>query len=168
MVLRALTGRPIPEMMSEYIMEPMAQKVDPYYLTDGHGVAFVLGGLNLTTRDYARLGQVYANGGKLNGKQIIPQAWVKASTRHSAPPPSPESEGRDDSKIGYGYQWWVPPVAEVGEYFASGIYGQHIYINTRANVVVVMNSADRKFREGKGRVKLQNIAVFRAIMDGLK
>ena len=168
MVLRALTGRPIPEMMSEYIMEPMALKVDPYYLTDGHGVAFVLGGLNLTTRDYARFGQMYANGGRLNGKQIVPEEWVKESVRNSAPPPDPEIANLDHGKIGYGYQWWVPPIAEVGEYFASGIYGQHIYINTRKNVVIAMNSADRNFREGDGRVKLQNVAVFRAIMDGLE
>ena len=37
----------------------------------------VLGGLNLTARDYAKLGELYRLGGKWQGEQIIPEAWVE-------------------------------------------------------------------------------------------
>ena len=46
--------------------------VAPYYLTDGKNVAFALGGLNLTTRDYAKFGQLFLQNGIFNDKQIIP------------------------------------------------------------------------------------------------
>ncbi|MGJ8612022.1 MAG: serine hydrolase domain-containing protein, partial [Octadecabacter sp.] len=56
MVIRGATGRSIPDLLSEKVIQPLAPSVPPYYLTDGDGVAFVLGGLNMTTRDYALFG----------------------------------------------------------------------------------------------------------------
>ena len=50
----------------------MGLEREPYYLTDGFGTAFVLGGLNLTTRDYARMGQMFLQNGEYNGRQIVP------------------------------------------------------------------------------------------------
>ena len=113
----------------------------------------MLGGLNMTTRDYARFGQMFAQGGTWNGKQIVPESWVAESTRPSAP----TAEGQ----IGYGYQWWVPVGAATGTYMARGIYGQYIYIDTNKDVVIATNAADRKFREPG--VSAQNIEIFRQI-----
>ncbi len=68
MVIRGATGKSIPELLETRIIEPMGLEADPYYLTDGYGVAFVLGGLNLTTRDYARFGQMFLQDGQWNGR----------------------------------------------------------------------------------------------------
>ena len=126
-------------------------------MTDGAGVAFVLGGLNLTTRDYARMGQMFLQNGRYNGQQIVPADWIAASTAPSAP----TAEGQ----IGYGYQWWIPQGATEGEFMARGVYGQYIYINRADGVVIATNAADRKFREAG--VSDQNIAIFRQISAAL-
>ncbi|MCI2395308.1 serine hydrolase [Aliiroseovarius sediminis] len=153
MVIRGATGQSIPDLMEEHIVQPMGFEADPYYLTDGYGVAFVLGGLNLRTRDYARFGQMFLQDGRWNGKQIVPADWVAASTTPSAPTASGAQQ--------YGYQWWIAPDAPKGEYFARGIYGQYIFIDTARDVVIAMNGADRGFRtEG---VNDTNIKMFRAI-----
>lgn len=157
MIIRGATGREIPELMTEKLLAPLGLELDPLYLTDGGGVAFVLGGLNLTTRDYARFGQMFLQGGMYNGKQIVPADWVAQSTIASAP----TEEGLEK----YGYQWWLAPDPRSGEYFARGIYGQYIYINSENNVVVAANSADREFEE-EGSFE-QNLAMFRAIADEL-
>ncbi len=157
MVIRGATGRPIPDLLAEKLLTPLRLEADPYYLTDGDGVAFVLGGLNLRTRDYARLGLLFLNGGALDGQQIVPRDWVIASTRPSAPTAPGE--------IQYGYQWWVPADATGGEYFARGIYGQYIYVNEPENVVIAVNSADRGFRED-GSYE-QNLDMFRKIVAAL-
>ena len=154
MVIRSATGRRIPDLLSEKIITPLGLQAEPYYVTDGVGVAFVLGGLNITTRDYARFGQMIANGGKWNGVQIVPQGWIDESTMRSAP-----------GGVGYGYQWWIPENAAQGEFFARGIYGQYIYINRAQNVVIVSTAADRKFRETG--VSGANISMFRQIANGL-
>ncbi|KAG1647954.1 6-aminohexanoate-dimer hydrolase [Nymphon striatum] len=151
------TGRSVADLLGEKVVMPLGLEQTPYYLTDGVGTAFVLGGLNLTTRDYARFGQMYLQNGQWQGKQIVPEDWVMASTTPSAPTQTGE--------IGYGYQWWIPVGANPGEYMARGIYGQYIYIDTARNVVIATNAADRKFRENG--VSSQNVAIFRQIAESL-
>ncbi|MFV0492838.1 MAG: serine hydrolase domain-containing protein [Pseudorhodobacter sp.] len=137
MVLRGATGRDIAGLMSEKLLAPLGLEAAPSYITDGFGEPFVLGGLNLRARDYARFGLLFANDGALRGAQIVPRDWVRMSTRPQAntPPGAP----------GYGYQWWIPPNAPDGVFFARGIYGQFIYIDRPGNLVITINSADLDF-----------------------
>lgn len=87
-------------------------------------------GLFLTSRDMARLGYLFLQDGKWQGKQIVSADWVlKATEKHV------ETGGDWD----YGYQWWVEP--ELGAYSASGRYGQHIYVHPASNLVVVTTAA---------------------------
>lgn len=155
MVIRGATGRSIPELMQERLFEPLGLDRAPYYVTDGDGVAFVLGGLNLTTRDFARIGQLVVQDGRWQGRQIVPADWIAEST---APGPYPAEFG-----TGYGYQWWLPPEARPGEVWARGVYGQNIWIDRAHDVVIAVNSADRLFEEPE--VMPQNVAMFRAIAD---
>ncbi len=154
MVIRGATGREIPDLVSEKIVAPLGLEAEPYYVTDGLGEAFVLGGLNLRTRDYARFGQLFLQDGAANGLQIVPADWVTASTRPTAP-----------GGVGYGYQWWIPEDATEGEFMAKGVYGQYIYINRPAGVVIAVNSADRAFTQDG--VEIVNITTFRAIAADL-
>ncbi|MEP3348043.1 MAG: serine hydrolase [Litoreibacter sp.] len=157
MVIRGATGRPISDLMGEKIIGPMGLETTPYYLTDGVGVAFVLGGLNMITRDYARMGQMFLQRGQLNGQQIVPADWVDASTKATAP--------TAPNAIGYGFQWWIPKGADEGEFMARGVYGQYIYINRTLGVVIATNAADRNFRNAG--VGDENVAMFRAIAAAL-
>lgn len=157
MVIRSATGVEIASLLSEKIIKPMGLEASPYYLTDGNGVAFVLGGLNLRTRDYARMGQMFLQNGAYNGQQIVPADWVAVSTVPSAPTSAGE--------YGYGYQWWMPSDGREGEFLARGVYGQYIYINRPLGVVIASNAADRKFREAG--VSDYNVEIFRKIAEGL-
>ncbi len=154
MVIRGATGRDIPELMEEKLLHPLGLEDDAVMLTDGDGVSFVLGGMNLRTRDYARLGQMVLQGGQWQGRQIVPQAWIAAST-------SPQAK----DGAAYGYQWWIPANAAPGEVMAQGIYGQYIYINPGLGVVIAVNAADRRFEEPG--VADGNVAMLRAIAAGL-
>ena len=153
MVVRGATGRNIADLLGEMIIAPLGLENAPYYLTDGVGTAFALGGLNMTIRDYARFGQMFAQGGMWQGQQIVPADWVAASTRSSAPTAPGDT--------GYGYQWWIPARSDPGVFMARGIYGQYIYIDTQRDVVIATTAADRKFREVG--VSQQNEDMFRLI-----
>ncbi len=157
MVLAGAAGQPIRDLMVDKIIQPLGLEMDPIYLTDGYGVAFVLGGMNMPTRDYARFGQMMAQNGRWQGQQIVPADWIAASTVPSAPTANGE--------IGYGYQWWIPQGWPAGEFLAHGIYGQYIYINQNKNIVVAVNSADRLFEEPG--VDQQNEAIFQLIASQL-
>ena len=136
MVIRGATGRPVADLLEEKILRPMGLEAAPYYVTDGLGEPFVLGGLALRTRDYARIGQMVLQKGFWNGRQIVPADWIAASTTPSAP-----------GGAMYGLQWWMPPDPSPGEVMAQGIYGQYIYINPTLNVVIAVNAADRGFED---------------------
>ena len=145
MVLRGATGRSIPDLMAEKLARPMG--LGPaYYVTDGVGAAFVLGGLNMATRDYARMGL-------LVGKQVVPADWVAKSTLPSA--------RTAPGKMRYGYQWWMPRDAKRGEVMAQGVYGQFVYIDRTRDVVIAVNGADLGFRRDGGSEA--NIEMFRRI-----
>ena len=155
MVARGATGRSIPDLMAEKLIEPLGLERSPLYLTDGVGVAFVLGGLNVTTRDYARFGQMILQNGTWQGRQIVPAEWVAASTAPSAP--------TEPGRVGYGFQWWIPVGAQPGQFMGRGIYGQYLYLDQQAGVVIVVTAADRAFREPG--VHDSNISMFRDIVS---
>lgn len=154
MVIRGATGRTVPELMQEKIISKLGFQADPYYVTDGYGVAFVLGGLNLTTRDYARFGQMILQDGTWQGQQVVPADWIAQSTRPSSPTP--------EGKMHYGLHWWMAKNPRPGEFLARGIYGQYIYFDTSRDVMIVVTAADRKFRDDgvtdQSMTMLRNIA----------
>ena len=135
MVLRGATGKTVSENFETVLGRHLGFSKGISYLTDSEGSEYVLGGLNLSARDYALLGQLFLQDGQWNGEQIVSEAWVRASTANSAPP------RLDGGKLGYGYQWWVPaprPEPEFsGDYVAAGFYGQHIYVNPAHGTVIV-------------------------------
>ncbi len=158
MVLRGASGRSIIDLLSEKIIEPLGLEKQPVYVIDGDSVAFVLGGLNLTTRDYARFGQMVLQDGFYNGQQIVPKAWLRASTVATA--------NTKEGNRKYGYQWWIPAQgATEGEFYAHGIYGQYIYFNRLLDVVIVSTAADRGFKNAG--VSAVNIETMRVIARGL-
>jgi CubicO group peptidase (beta-lactamase class C family) len=64
------------------------------WLTDPQGYQLGFSGLKLPSRDLAKLGYLYLNGGRWDGRQVIPAGYVAASTRpHSSPPPDGPAEG---------------------------------------------------------------------------
>ena len=169
MVIRAATGRTLQEYFVEKLWSKIGASSDASYSTDGDGNAFALGGLNIVTRDYALFGELVRNKGRRGDKQIIPSEWIAQSTIDSAPDAA-EGAGvstEDGSAFGYGYQWWTPPNAD-GEYFAVGVYGQYIYINPKAGIVIAKNAAHREFMsvDEKGESYMaQNISLFRGLAE---
>lgn len=173
MVLRAATNMTLQEYFVENLWSKIGASADAAYSTDSKGNAFALGGLNVRTRDYALFGELFRNEGRRineNGDntQIIPADWVSKSTQPSAPPMiDSHNTTEDGSKFGYGYQWWMPPNAD-DEYYAVGVYGQFIYVNPKAGVVIAKNAAHLEFTEAdeKGESYMaQNITMFRAIAE---
>lgn len=155
MVVRGATGESLADLLEAKVVGPLGLEADPYYLTDGYDVAFALGGLNTRTRDSARFGQMIAQGGRWQGQQIVPKAWIDESTRPSA--------NTAVGGTGYGYQWWIPPGARPGQFMARGVYGQYIYIDQGRNVVVAINGADRLFTQRGANAQNENM--FRSIAE---
>jgi CubicO group peptidase (beta-lactamase class C family) len=90
----------------------------------------------MSARDLARYGLLYLRHGRWHDQQIIPEAWVDASTTAYSRSP----DGR-----GYGYLWWVSvegillPNAAVGagSYAAFGVGGHFMVVLPELQMIVV-------------------------------
>jgi len=167
MLLTAATGRSITEYMIENLWHPMGAENIGYWLTDADNMEMAFGGLNITARDYAKLGELYRLGGALNGHQIVPADWVSASIVADAPHLVPGDNPASDWPLGYGHQWWIPE-GTTGEFMAIGVYNQFIYIAPEADMVVVKLSANSAYGtpEDEGASsEFESIEFFRATVS---
>jgi hypothetical protein len=105
-------------------------------MVDGIGTESGGGGLNTGLRDLARFGEMMRNKGKLNGEQIIPAAAV-ADVEVGGKKDDFEKAGYALLK-GWSYRdmWWITH-NEHNAYMARGIYGQSIYVDPKAEMVIV-------------------------------
>jgi CubicO group peptidase (beta-lactamase class C family) len=105
-----------------YDYEPVSRH--PYY------------GFVMSTRDLARLGLLYARGGRWQDEQIIPASWVQEST-------TSYSDAGDSG--GYGYMWWVDVdgthmpnvVLPDGSFSAQGYRGHFLLVIPQWDLVIV-------------------------------
>lgn len=93
-------------------------------------------------RDLLKLGSLYLNGGRWNGRQILPEAWVEESLRPHVEKGPPSEHGDGVTSHGsYGYQWhydhYQLPYGEVTVHFADGNGGQLIWVVPELNLVAV-------------------------------
>jgi len=167
MLLVAATGQSLSSYAEARLWEPLGMERDAYWITDDEGMEMAAGGLQLTARDYAKLGQLYLQNGNWNGRQVVPAQWVHDSVTPDAPHVMPGLN--PEYPIGYGYQWWVPQGTE-GEYSAIGVYNQFIYVNPTKRVVIVKLSANSGYGltddESSWR-ELETFELFRAIGSSL-
>jgi CubicO group peptidase (beta-lactamase class C family) len=165
-ILVRATGQDLAAYASEKLWQPLGMEFDAVWLLDGTGMEWAFGGLNASLRDFARFGWLYLNGGSRNGKQIVPEAWVRASVTPDAPHLMPGPKPNSSNEMGYGYQWWIPSEPD-GDFMALGVYGQTIYVDPKNRLVIVKNSVDRDFQKNgfeNGRIAL---ALWRTIAADL-
>jgi hypothetical protein len=165
MLLTKVTGRSVNDYMIEMLWHPMGAENVGYWLTDAEGMEMAFGGLNITARDYAKLGEMYRMGGAFNGQQIVPADWVQASITPDAPHLMPGDNPQSDWPIGYGQQWWIPE-GDVGEFMAIGVYNQFIYVAPESNTVIVKLSANSAYGtpdDPDASSEFESLELFRAI-----
>jgi len=142
MIIVKTTGKSLSAYLEEKLWVPMGMEYNAFWLCDDLGMEVALGGLNAALRDYAKIGQLYLDGGKWQGRQMVPEKWVLASVSPDAKHLLPEN----NKLFGYGYQWWIPRGTE-GEFMALGVYNQYIYINPSTRTVIAHNAANHRFNE---------------------
>ncbi|OAN58571.1 6-aminohexanoate hydrolase [Sphingomonas sp. TDK1] len=133
-LIERVSGTTVAGYTSQKLWEPLGAEYDAFYLMDGQpgvGREFSGAGFNATLRDFAKIGQMMLDGGKANGRQVVPAAWVKTSTAASTPA-DPKAPG---APTGYAMQWWL--LDNSGAYSALGLQGQYIYVDPRSRTVVV-------------------------------
>ncbi|AMB81681.1 serine hydrolase domain-containing protein [Pseudomonas paraversuta] len=135
-VIARVTGRNVAQLMSERIWQRLGAEQDAYFTVDSIGTPFAGGGLNTGLRDLARFGEMIRNDGQYLGQQIVPKAVVD-DIRAGGDKAAFAKAGYDLLKGGsYRNMWWVTHNPD-GAFMARGVYGQRIYIDPKAEMVIV-------------------------------
>jgi CubicO group peptidase (beta-lactamase class C family) len=129
-VLERATGMKLAEYTQANLWAPLGAEADAFWLADGPApVGRELSGMgyNAVLRDFGRLGQLMLDGGKRDGKQVLPAGWVRQMTA-MRPTGGPMP--------GYGlFTWQVD--SEPGAFSAVGLAGQFIYVSPQTRTVIV-------------------------------
>jgi CubicO group peptidase (beta-lactamase class C family) len=146
-ILQKATGMSAREFANQNLFGPIGIGSSPeaHWPSDPQGVTIGGFGLALTSSEMAKLGFLFLNQGRWEGKTIVPADWVAASTASHA--------NRGD-KIEYGYLWWIDPQGKW--YAALGRAGQHIFVYPAENLVAVF-TADLPFTKDADLIPLQEL-----------
>ena len=110
------------------------------WTTDPQGVYFGGNEMQLRPRELLAFAELYRNGGRHNGTQIVPEPWIRDSWTQ-----------RTTSRFnghGYGLGWWIRERRGYDVYFAWGYGGQYAFIVPELELTVVMTSDAVSPREG--------------------
>ena len=151
-VLKKATGKTLSDYASEKLWIPMGCEHPAFWCLDhkdGDEKAFCC--INSNARDFARIGKLYLDSGRWNGKQIVPESYVLESI-------SPSGTKHDDGTPtdDYGFCWWMIPSYKGHHiFYARGILGQYIINIPDMKMIIV--------RLGEKRPKVYNNEVPRDV-----
>ncbi|WP_246294826.1 serine hydrolase domain-containing protein [Piscinibacter koreensis] len=160
-VVIGATKKHLADYLSEKIWSKFGMEADAnWWLDSPDGNEIGGSGISATLRDYGRFGLFIANDGVINGQSILPAGWVDEATT-----PKQLTTGNFQN---YGYMWWVsttPQSMADKAFYATGIFGQNIYIDRPQKVVIVTWGAQSK---PSGAAVISNAAFFDAVVNALK
>ena len=106
--------------------------------------------IRLTVPDLLRIGRMMADGGRWQGRQVVPSGYVQLATSRQVPTDSPV---RGPAHLwGYGFLWWTGSTHgdDLPAFTAAGWGGQFIHVVPALDLVVV-TATDAVSREVAGR-----------------
>jgi CubicO group peptidase (beta-lactamase class C family) len=137
-VAGAAVERAVKEPLATFARDALEQ---PLGITESHwnvsseGIGMGGGGTRYRSRDLAKFGELALEGGKWNGKVVLPAAWVTAML-------TPHAQAREEAE--YGYLWWRFhfPIDGVDTpvWAMSGNGGNYVFVVPSRGVVAVITS----------------------------
>ena len=145
-ILERVTGTPVDRWIEAELLAPIGiTKV--VWPRSPIGEVMTGGGLRMSTRDLARLGELVLARGVWNGTAVVPAAWIEQmTTKHRDPDESQDPE----QVLDYGYLMWrrdyrTPCGVETGWYM-SGNGGNHVVVLGELGAVLVVTTVNYNTR----------------------
>lgn len=124
--VRKAVGQSLASYLSEKFWIPMGMEQNATWSTDESGMEKTYCCIHSNARDFAKLGQLFLDNGKVNGKQILNPDFMdlmKTPTKHS-------------EEI-YGMGFWINNDNPIKHYYFLGLQGQYIIMVPEHDMVIV-------------------------------
>jgi hypothetical protein len=163
-IVSRVTGKHLAALLSERIWSRMGAEQDAYLTVDSKGTPFAGGGLSAGLRDLGRIGLLMLNGGEINGQRLFPQAVVE-HIRAGGDKQAFAKAGYKTLEGGsYRSMWWIFHNRH-GAFAARGVYGQTIYVDPIAEMVIVRFSSFPTAKNAK--IDPTSLPAYQAVADYL-
>lgn len=136
--------KPLSDYMSGRLWKDLQCERPAFWSLDkkgGYEKAFCC--INSNATDFARIGMLYLNNGKWNGRQVVDSQYVVQSVN---PTDCREEDGSQNHT--YGYNWWLTEYKGHKIFYARGILGQHVICVPDKHMVIVKLSRKRRPKSG--------------------
>jgi hypothetical protein len=138
-IVQKVTGMTVLDYLRPRLFEPLGIE-HPAWETSPQGISAGGFGLSIRTEDIVRFGQLYLQRGKWQGKQLVPEAWIEATTARQT---SNGSNPQSDWDQGYGYQFWR---CRHGAFRGDGAFGQFCVVLPEQDVVIAITSGTKNMQ----------------------
>ncbi|WP_027165088.1 serine hydrolase [Mesorhizobium sp. WSM3224] len=142
MLVERVSGKRIGDLLSGKLWLPLGAASEMSVTVDMEGTARTAGGMSMTPRDLARIGEMMRQGGTVNGRRIVPEAWVRDTVTAGG---SHEAWQRGTMAFlfpkGRYRNKWYQTGHDSGAFCGIGIHGQWIYVNPKTEVVIAKMSS---------------------------
>jgi CubicO group peptidase (beta-lactamase class C family) len=132
-ILQKVSGEKLVDFLEPRLFNPLNIK-KPVWDECPMGINIGGFGLNITTEDIAKLGQLYLQRGNWNGKQLLSENWIEMATSKQV---SNGSNPGNDWAQGYGFQFWR---CRHNCYRGDGMRGQFCIIVPEHDAVIAITS----------------------------
>ncbi len=125
------SGESLKDFAEARLFAPLGiEEID--WIQGADGIYSAASGLRLRPRDLARIGQLVLDGGRWEGRQVVPEDWLKESF-------TPRARLRNGLR--YGYQWWLGSTQSGKPWMAGfGNGGQRLFILPDRDLVVAISA----------------------------
>lgn len=141
MVIRSVTSTSLAHFCQEALWRPLGAEGDASWLCDSQGHECNGIGFAARLRDWARLGQLVAQGGEVRGQQVVSRRWIEECASWTA----------DDAQVRQGvaepaghykcFFWHGRP--DGAWMMMVGLHGQRMIIDRSSQTVAVQTAVDQ-------------------------
>ena len=161
-VLRAVTGKTLGRLTEEWLWRPLGAEHGAFWCTAGDGQPAAYFCFNASLRDWARLGLMLAQDGRVGDTQVVPRDFLLDGTDPARGPAS-HAPLRATPFNGYGYQFWLQPYKE-RTFVMQGIHGQAVFVQPATGIVMVHTAV---FKGASGALDPEAHAERQALWQGV-
>ena len=141
-VLQKVSGQTLLEYLGPRLFTPLGIQ-NPTWESCPRGINTGGYGLNITTEDIAKFGQLYLQQGQWNNRQILSREWVAAASAKQIAN-GDESPDSGEWSQGYGYQFWK---CRHGAFRADGAFSQLCIVMPEQDAVVAVTSGTNEMQQ---------------------
>jgi len=165
-VLERASGERLASLMSRCLWQPMGAEADAYITVDRKGAPRTAGGICVLPRDLLRFGELVRNCGYANGRQVIPDRWIRDSSDGGSLEAWKRGESAKEFPAGSYRNKWYQTGNEHRAMLAIGIHSQWIYVNPVTEVTIVkLSSQDEPLRPDLDNVNMNAFANISAALN---